>query len=321
MLESRISVGAAEKLSSTWNSDANISSWFYDLEGHANKCVERYCELENKTTQQLYKVATPCIDDHHFKEEKMGSVGALSKVYSQIVLKCLYLASIGWPDTLPPETYAVIFVWEGGRSNWLLLFQFLAPVELFFKQLKGCSFWPGRNFFYLQFCARGLPRPHFVIRRIFFQPLWNVKGLERYTSWKVRVSDYVFREKYVHIQTHTYIFKYMYIYMCVYVCTYLYKYMYIYMCMYVCVFFFFFCCVLPCHVVCRASLIGWLSGWVWCGVVCCCRHVVVVVVLVLGPSCFVWWENCNGQKRSVQWLNVKLDSAWNVLSSLHSQNG
>ena len=40
------------------------------MEGHAKKCVERYCELANKTTQQLYKVSTPCIDDHHFKEEK-----------------------------------------------------------------------------------------------------------------------------------------------------------------------------------------------------------------------------------------------------------
>ena len=30
--------------------------------------------LANKTTQQLYKVSTPCIDDHHFKEEEMKSV-------------------------------------------------------------------------------------------------------------------------------------------------------------------------------------------------------------------------------------------------------
>ena len=43
-----------------------ISSWSRDMEGHLKKCVERYCELANKTTQQLYKVSTPCIDDHHF---------------------------------------------------------------------------------------------------------------------------------------------------------------------------------------------------------------------------------------------------------------
>ena len=42
------------------------------MEGHAKKCVERYCKLANKTTQQLYKVATPCMDDHQLKEEEMG---------------------------------------------------------------------------------------------------------------------------------------------------------------------------------------------------------------------------------------------------------
>ena len=68
--------------------------------GHAKKCMERYCELANKTTQQLYKVSTPCIDDHHFKEEETKSVGELSHVCSQIVLKCLYLERIGRPDIL-----------------------------------------------------------------------------------------------------------------------------------------------------------------------------------------------------------------------------
>ena len=70
------------------------------MEGHAKKCLERYCELANKTTQQLYKVSPPCIDDHHFKEEEMKSVGELPQVCSQIVLKCLYLARIGRPDIL-----------------------------------------------------------------------------------------------------------------------------------------------------------------------------------------------------------------------------
>ena len=70
------------------------------MAGHAKKCVERYCELANKTTQQLYKVSTPCIDDHHFKEEELESVGELSKRFSQIVLKCLYLARIGRLDIL-----------------------------------------------------------------------------------------------------------------------------------------------------------------------------------------------------------------------------
>ena len=78
----------------------SISSWSYDMEGHAKKFVERYCELANKTTQQLYKVSALCIDGHHFKEEAMKSAGDLSQVCSEIVLKCLYLARIGRPDIL-----------------------------------------------------------------------------------------------------------------------------------------------------------------------------------------------------------------------------
>ena len=98
MFESRNSAGGVEKLPFPQN--LRISSWSYDMVGHAKKCVERYCELANKTTQQLYKVSTPCIDDHHFKEEETKSVGELSSTCSQIVLKCLYLARIGRPDIL-----------------------------------------------------------------------------------------------------------------------------------------------------------------------------------------------------------------------------
>ena len=86
MFESRISAVRAETL--PFSQNLRISSWSYDMEGHAKKCVERYCELANKTTQQLYKVSTPCIDDHHFKEEEMKYVAELSQVCSRIVLKC-----------------------------------------------------------------------------------------------------------------------------------------------------------------------------------------------------------------------------------------
>ena len=73
MFESRISAGAKEKLPTRASGklDAEtLSSWSYDMEGHATKCVERYCELANKSTQQFFKVATPCMDDHQFKEEE-----------------------------------------------------------------------------------------------------------------------------------------------------------------------------------------------------------------------------------------------------------
>ena len=98
MFESRISAGGVEKL--PFPQHLHISLWSYDNAGHAKKCVERYCELANKTTQQLYEVSTPCIDDHHFKEEEMKSVGELSHVCSQIALKCFFLARSGRPDIL-----------------------------------------------------------------------------------------------------------------------------------------------------------------------------------------------------------------------------
>ena len=56
--------------------------------------------LQIKRPQQLYKVATPCMKDHQFNEEENKSVGELSTVCSQNVLKCLYLARIGRPDIL-----------------------------------------------------------------------------------------------------------------------------------------------------------------------------------------------------------------------------
>ena len=99
MFESRISAGGLEK-------NFHSLKIFVFLHGLMIWSVmqrnvwKRYCELANKTTQQLYKVSTPCIDDLHFKEEEMKSVGELSQVCTQIVLNCLYLARIGRPDIL-----------------------------------------------------------------------------------------------------------------------------------------------------------------------------------------------------------------------------
>ena len=41
MFEPRISAGATEKLPCL--DKLSISAWSYDMEGHAKKCVERYC--------------------------------------------------------------------------------------------------------------------------------------------------------------------------------------------------------------------------------------------------------------------------------------
>ena len=62
IFKSWISARRTEKLSSPQNLDG-----LYVMEGHVKKCVERYCEFANQTTQQLYKLSIPCCDDHHFQ--------------------------------------------------------------------------------------------------------------------------------------------------------------------------------------------------------------------------------------------------------------
>ena len=96
LFDSRISVGATEKLPGWEKLHAKTVSWSCDMEGHAGTCVERlFVSWQTKRQKQLYKVSTPCSDDHHFKKEELETVGEMSNVCSQIVLKCLYLARLG----------------------------------------------------------------------------------------------------------------------------------------------------------------------------------------------------------------------------------
>ena len=48
MFQSRISAGAPQKIPGWEKSHAKTVAWSYDMEGHARKCVARYCELANK---------------------------------------------------------------------------------------------------------------------------------------------------------------------------------------------------------------------------------------------------------------------------------
>ena len=82
MFESRISARATEKLPES---------------DHVKKCGKIFA---NRTSEQLYEVSSPCLDDHHFKREELETVGELSKVCSQTELKCLCLARSGRPDIL-----------------------------------------------------------------------------------------------------------------------------------------------------------------------------------------------------------------------------
>ena len=111
------------------------SAWSFDMEGHARKCVERYCEVENKKTEQLFKVSHLCLDDHQIKKEELENKGELSEVCSHIVLKCLYLARIGRPDIL----------WSVNKMARLVLFQdsdFAGDLEDPKSTSRGvCAFW------------------------------------------------------------------------------------------------------------------------------------------------------------------------------------
>ena len=41
-----------------------ITDWCFDMEGHAEKCVDRHCECAKKNVSSFQQLATPCIDDH-----------------------------------------------------------------------------------------------------------------------------------------------------------------------------------------------------------------------------------------------------------------
>ena len=91
---------AADQHKYTCTNPKDIAAWSYDMEEHAQKCLERNCELARRSIDQLHNVSALCLDDHQIKPEDLENVGELSETCSQIVLKCLYLARIGRPDLL-----------------------------------------------------------------------------------------------------------------------------------------------------------------------------------------------------------------------------
>ena len=81
-----------------------------------------------------------------------------------------------------------------------------------------------------------------------FQPLWEVKGLEQHTSWKVRVPDFFFEKMSEH-DTYMFLFVYLFIY--------LYLYLFLYLCVSFSLLFLYplslslSLCLSPCVVCCR----------------------------------------------------------------------
>ena len=85
ILKSCVTAGAGEKLPGLEKPRPQTAAWSYDMEGHARKSVERFCDLANKRTEQLYEVSSPCWDDHQIKTEEVENKGELAEVRSQIV--------------------------------------------------------------------------------------------------------------------------------------------------------------------------------------------------------------------------------------------
>ena len=105
------------------------------MESHAKKCVERYCELANKTTQQLYKVTTPCTDYHQFANSTLHTSHFL--VGSHLMTRtCVAQAQVWRAQRTFHIISCVIFmrsccVFDSPRLSLLLLAVRFLPYRLF----------------------------------------------------------------------------------------------------------------------------------------------------------------------------------------------
>ena len=79
---------------------AKTVAWSYDMEGHAKKCVERYCELANKRRCNCTQFQRLAWMIQTSRKKELETAGELPDDCSQMVLKCLYLARIGRLDIL-----------------------------------------------------------------------------------------------------------------------------------------------------------------------------------------------------------------------------
>ena len=77
-----------------------VSFYSYEMFGHVEQTVERYCQLAGVSKEKLKLVATPCIDDHMIPPQEFETKGDLSPVAARVVLKALYVARIGRLDIM-----------------------------------------------------------------------------------------------------------------------------------------------------------------------------------------------------------------------------
>ena len=70
------------------------------MQGHAQKVVEKYCELAGIKENQLKHVVTPNIDDHAILPQEFEDKGQLEEIAARVVLTALYLARYDRSDLL-----------------------------------------------------------------------------------------------------------------------------------------------------------------------------------------------------------------------------
>ena len=113
----------------------DIAAWSYDMEGHAQNCVERNCELVHNTIDQLHKSFQTFLDEHQIQLEDLEIMGEMSEACCQIVLKYLYVARIGRPDLLWTVNYVTrsVTTWNHAIFDWHV------SSATFITQLTTCS--------------------------------------------------------------------------------------------------------------------------------------------------------------------------------------
>ena len=135
MFQSKISGGAMEKLpeaKAPRKSETNtISSWSYDMEGHAKKCVERYCELANKNTMAKIMVRygrSSCSSWTEFVRSSFGRT-IVGRQFEQVLLEH------GW-EKIP--NWECSFV---NREKGLFLSVYVDDIKLAGRKQKMSPTW------------------------------------------------------------------------------------------------------------------------------------------------------------------------------------
>ena len=92
------------------------------------------CELANKTTQQLYKVSTPCIDDHHFKEE--GVTSMLSNCSEMLIFGTYWKT---WYSMVSEQIYTIDYEMDQSLWQTIISFDIIYSSYMWIQTLLSCG--------------------------------------------------------------------------------------------------------------------------------------------------------------------------------------